>query len=54
MTLDRLLALIDFYGTETMILIGGGLLSAGEHLTSETPAFVAEVAKLGGTSYPHA
>lgn len=47
MTLERLPALIDFYGARTMILIGGGLLAAREHLTARTAAFVAEVAKLG-------
>ena len=54
MTLDRLPALIDFYGTETMILIGGSLLSAREHITSETAAFVAEVATFSARSHPHA
>jgi ribulose-bisphosphate carboxylase large chain len=46
MTLARLPELLDFYGREAMILIGGGLLSARERLTSETAAFVAEVAAL--------
>jgi ribulose-bisphosphate carboxylase large chain len=46
MTLARLPELIDFYGTQAMILIGGGLLSARERLTSETAAFVAEVDRL--------
>lgn len=50
MTLDRLPALLNFYGTETMILIGGGLLAAREHLTSQTAAFVAEVARSGEAS----
>jgi ribulose-bisphosphate carboxylase large chain len=50
MTRDRLPELIDFYGTESMILIGGGLLSARERLTSETAAFVAEVAALSSRS----
>jgi ribulose-bisphosphate carboxylase large chain len=46
MTPARLPELLDFYGPEAMILIGGGLLSARERLTSETAAFVARVAGL--------
>jgi ribulose-bisphosphate carboxylase large chain len=46
MTLDRLPELLDFYGVDAMILIGGALLSAGERLTSETARFVAGVAAL--------
>ena len=50
MTLDRLPELLAFYGTDVMILIGGGLLSAGEHLTSETARFVAQTAELSARS----
>jgi ribulose-bisphosphate carboxylase large chain len=52
MTLVRLPELLDFYGTDAMILIGGGLLSARERLTSETASFVAEVAALSARSRP--
>ncbi len=52
MTRDRLPELIDFYGTDTMILIGGGLLSARERLTSETAAFVQDVAALSRSRQP--
>ena len=45
MTPARLPELIDFYGRDAMILIGGGLLSARERLISETAAFVARVAE---------
>jgi ribulose-bisphosphate carboxylase large chain len=50
MTLNRLPELLNVYGTEAMILIGGGLLSARERITSETAAFVAEVASLSAGS----
>lgn len=35
MTLDRVDEILDFYGPDTMLLIGGNLLSAGDRLTSE-------------------
>jgi ribulose-bisphosphate carboxylase large chain len=44
MTLDRVPELLDFYGPDTMLLIGGSLLSAKDRLTEETAAFVARVA----------
>jgi ribulose-bisphosphate carboxylase large chain len=40
MTTDRLSEMLDFYGADSMLLIGGGLLSARERLTEETRAFV--------------
>jgi ribulose-bisphosphate carboxylase large chain len=40
MTTDRLSEMLDFYGADIMLLIGGGLLSARERLTEETEAFV--------------
>jgi ribulose-bisphosphate carboxylase large chain len=46
MTPQRLPELLGFYGRDVMILIGGGLLSARERLTSETAAFVERVAEL--------
>ena len=33
--------MLDFYGAEVMLLIGGALLEARERLTEETAAFVA-------------
>ncbi len=43
MTLERVPELLEFYGVDVMLLIGGSLLSAKERLTEETAAFVAEV-----------
>jgi ribulose-bisphosphate carboxylase large chain len=40
MTTDRVREMLDFYGADIMLLIGGGLLSAREKLTAETAAFV--------------
>ncbi|HUC60499.1 MAG TPA: RuBisCO large subunit C-terminal-like domain-containing protein [Alphaproteobacteria bacterium] len=50
MTPERVPEMLDFYGTEVMLLIGGGLLAARERLTQETAAFVARVAEIKGTS----
>ena len=44
MTLARVSEQLDFYGPQTMLLIGGSLLLAGENLTRETAAFTAAVA----------
>ncbi|SED07816.1 ribulose-1,5-bisphosphate carboxylase/oxygenase large subunit [Rhizobiales bacterium GAS188] len=43
MTLARVPELLDFYGAEVMLLIGGNLLAARERLVEETAAFVASV-----------
>jgi ribulose-bisphosphate carboxylase large chain len=43
MTPDRVPEMLDFYGPDVMLLIGGGLLLARERLTEETAAFVAAV-----------
>lgn len=43
MTADRVREMLDFYGADIMLLIGGGLLSARERLTEATAAFVAAV-----------
>ena len=43
MTIDRTPEMLDFYGSEVMLLIGGALLEARERLTQETAAFVAKV-----------
>jgi ribulose-bisphosphate carboxylase large chain len=43
MTIDRVPELLDFYGANVMLLIGGALLEARAHLVEATSAFVAEV-----------
>jgi ribulose-bisphosphate carboxylase large chain len=43
MTRERVAELLAFYGADAMLLIGGGLLSAGEALVETTAAFVTEV-----------
>jgi ribulose-bisphosphate carboxylase large chain len=43
MTVRRVGEMLDFYGSQVMLLIGGALLEARERLTDETAAFVAEV-----------
>jgi hypothetical protein len=43
-TLDRVADILDFYGPDTMLLIGGSLLSARERLAEETAAFTRRVA----------
>jgi ribulose-bisphosphate carboxylase large chain len=45
MTVARVPELLDFYGPDTMLLIGGSLLSAGAGLTSATAGFVHAVAR---------
>lgn len=44
MTLQRVPELLDFYGADAMLLIGGNLLAARERLTEETTAFTRAVA----------
>ena len=48
MSTTRVREMLDFYGTEVMLLIGGALLEAGERLPAATTAFVAEVANYSG------
>jgi ribulose-bisphosphate carboxylase large chain len=43
MTTDRVAELLEFYGANVMLLIGGNLLEARERLVDATTAFVAEV-----------
>ena len=43
MTIHRVAEMLDFYGSEVMLLIGGALLDARERLTQETAAFVETV-----------
>jgi ribulose-bisphosphate carboxylase large chain len=40
---ERVGEMLEFYGADIMLLIGGGLLEARERLTEATAAFVAEV-----------
>ncbi|HVZ09785.1 RuBisCO large subunit C-terminal-like domain-containing protein [Rhodopila sp.] len=44
MTLARTGEILDFYGPDTMLLIGGNLLLAREHIATEAEAFVRAVA----------
>jgi ribulose-bisphosphate carboxylase large chain len=43
MTLDRVPEILEFYGPDVMLLIGGSLLAARERLVEETAAFVRAV-----------
>ena len=43
MTRARVPELLDFYGPDVMLLIGGALLEAGERLVEATADFVAAV-----------
>jgi ribulose-bisphosphate carboxylase large chain len=43
MSRERVHEMLDFYGTEVMLLIGGALLETREHLTEATAEFVAAV-----------
>jgi ribulose-bisphosphate carboxylase large chain len=43
MTTERVAEMLDFYGSEVMLLIGGALLEARERLTEATAAFVEKV-----------
>lgn len=43
MTLERVPEMLSFYGPDTMLLIGGALLSAGSELASASRAFVSAV-----------
>ena len=43
MTVDRVPEILDFYGPDAMLLIGGSLLSAGPRLTAATADFVRAV-----------
>jgi ribulose-bisphosphate carboxylase large chain len=43
MTTDRAPEMLDFYGSDTILLIGGNLLAAGNALTEKTAEFVATV-----------
>jgi ribulose-bisphosphate carboxylase large chain len=43
MSAARVPEMLDFYGARVMLLIGGALLEAREHLAQATSAFVAQV-----------
>jgi ribulose-bisphosphate carboxylase large chain len=43
MTTERVPEMLDFYGPDTILLIGGNLLAAGERLTEKTAEFVSMV-----------
>jgi ribulose-bisphosphate carboxylase large chain len=45
MTLARVPEMLQFYGTDVMLLIGGDLLSAGEHMAAEAAKFQNAVVK---------
>jgi ribulose-bisphosphate carboxylase large chain len=47
MSLERVPEMLDFYGKDTMLLIGGALLSARERLVEAAAAFVAAVERHG-------
>ena len=46
MTVDRVDEMVAGYGKDTMLLIGGGLLTAGERLAERTREFVRKVASI--------
>jgi len=45
MTLARVPEMLDFYGPDAMLLIGGSLLAARERIAEETAAFTRAVAQ---------
>jgi ribulose-bisphosphate carboxylase large chain len=47
MTLERVPELLDFYGRDVMLLIGGSLLSANDTLIESARAFTQAVARHG-------
>lgn len=47
MTRDRVAEMLQFYGNDVIVLIGGGLLAAGAKITQETAAFVETVVRHG-------
>jgi ribulose-bisphosphate carboxylase large chain len=52
-TLDRVPELLDFYGADTMLLIGGNLLLARERIAEESAAFARAVARHGNGDDGH-
>ncbi len=47
MTVERVPEMLEFYGSDVMLLIGGGLLAARERVTDATAAFVDAVHQFG-------
>ena len=47
MSIDRVPEMLDFYGRDIMLLIGGALLLARDRLAGETAAFVQAVKEYG-------
>lgn len=47
MTTDRVPEMLGFYGRDTILLIGGNLLAAGDALAARTAEFVASVKEFG-------
>ena len=47
MTPERITEMLAFYGNDTMLLIGGGLLAAGPRMTDAAARFVEKVASHG-------
>ena len=43
MTVERAAELVEFYGNDVMLLIGGSLLAAGDALPARTREFTAAV-----------
>jgi ribulose-bisphosphate carboxylase large chain len=52
-TLNRVTELLDFHGPDTMLLIGGNLLLAGDRITEESAAFAQAVARHGRDEHGH-
>jgi ribulose-bisphosphate carboxylase large chain len=52
-TLDRTTELLDFYGPDTMLLIGGSLLLARDSITQASAAFADAVAQHGVSGHGH-
>jgi ribulose-bisphosphate carboxylase large chain len=50
MTLERIREILDFYGMDTMLLIGGDLLSAGDRITEAAERFVRAAGDLSACS----
>ena len=47
MSFDRVPGILEFYGTDVMLMVGGSLLSAGEKITEETARYAAAVRRAG-------
>jgi ribulose-bisphosphate carboxylase large chain len=43
MSLERIPEMLDFYGADVMLLIGGSLLATRERITEETARYVEAV-----------